>query len=119
MPSATCHIGTHPNAPDLKNRPLRKSGLSCSARKFRRKWMEQPRTHVRGKEVFLHSVLVLVLFQVPAATLISIEALVREAQDDLKAERYVEARQKLEQAVKAGGNNATLWGYLGLACDRL
>ena len=48
--------------------------------------------------MFFFSVLALVLFQTAAST--SIEALVQGAQDDLKAEKYLDACQKLEQAVK-------------------
>ena len=50
---------------------------------------------------------------------VSIDALVHQALEDLKAERYVEARQKLEKVVKVVPDNAALWSYLGLAHSRL
>ena len=45
--------------------------------------------------------------------------LVRQAQEDLKGGRFLEARQKLEKAVKAAPDDAEAWSYLGLACSRL
>jgi tetratricopeptide (TPR) repeat protein len=69
--------------------------------------------------MFLYSLLIFVLFQARASTSVSIETLVQEAQEDLKAERYLDARQRLEQAIKSVSNNPSLWSYLGLAYDRL
>ena len=59
----------------------------------------------------------LLLFQADAPA--SLEALVREAQADLKAERYLEARQKLTRAVERNVRDPALWSYLGIAHERL
>src|ERR1035441_2736315 len=45
--------------------------------------------------------------------------LVRQAQEDLKVGRLLEARQELEKAVKVAPDDAEAWSYLGLACSRL
>lgn len=69
--------------------------------------------------MIFYLVLVFAFLQVSSSTPISVETLLREVQDDLKAERYLEARQKLERAVKHVGDNPALWSTLGLARDRL
>lgn len=67
--------------------------------------------------MFLHSVLILLLLQTAAS--ISLEALVQQAEEDLKAGRYSEARQKLGKAVKRVPDNPALWSLLGLAQNQL
>jgi len=67
--------------------------------------------------MFLCSILFLFFFQALRAT--SVEALVHEAQDDIKAERYVEACRKLGQAVERVPDNPAFWKSLGLAHERL
>src|SRR5262245_50159071 len=64
-------------------------------------------------------VLVFALLQVSSSTVMSVADLLKEVEGDLKAERYLEARQKLERAVKHVGDTPALWSLLGLAHDRL
>src|SRR5262249_22200974 len=72
---------------------------------------------LRGTAMFWFPILLLVFCQ--ASTASSIEALVQEAQEDIKAERYLEAVRKLEQAARQAPDNPVLWGSLGLAYERL
>jgi tetratricopeptide (TPR) repeat protein len=67
--------------------------------------------------MFLHSVLILLLVQTAVSK--SLEALVQQAQEDLKAGRYSEARQKLGKAVKRVPDNPALWSLLGFAQGQL
>jgi tetratricopeptide (TPR) repeat protein len=67
--------------------------------------------------MFFHATLILLLFQAKAS--VSVEILVQRAQDDLKAERYSEARQKLGEAVKRVPKNPALWSLLGFAHGQL
>jgi len=67
--------------------------------------------------MFWFPVLLLVFCQASPAS--SIEALVQEAQEDIKAERYLDAVRKLEQAAGRAPDNPVLWGSLGLAYERL
>ena len=63
----------------------------------------------------LHFVLILLLSQ-PG---LSVETLTRQAQEALRMGKYAEARQKLQQALKASPHNPTLWNFLGLAYAQL
>src|SRR5262245_54910675 len=64
-------------------------------------------------------VLVFAFFQVSSSTVVSLTDLLKEVEGDLKEERYLEARQKLERAVKHVGDSPVLWSHLGLAHERL
>jgi tetratricopeptide (TPR) repeat protein len=77
---------------------------------------KHPNNH-RDRLMLLFPILWLVFFQAPQAT--SIEALVQQAQEDIKAERYEEAARKLGQAVQRAPDNSALWNSLGLAYQRL
>lgn len=61
--------------------------------------------------MWLYVFLALVLSQKSPGT----DALARQAQDDLRAGRYSEARDKIRQALKTDPRNPALWSYLGLA----
>jgi tetratricopeptide (TPR) repeat protein len=67
--------------------------------------------------MFGYAVLIYILLQAQVST--SVETLMRQAEEDLKAERYREASQKLGQAVKRAPNNPMAWRYLGFAEERL
>lgn len=69
--------------------------------------------------MLFYLVLAFAFFQVSSSTAMPVAALLKEVQDDLKAERYLEARQKLERAVKRVDDSPALWSALGLAYDRL
>ena len=63
--------------------------------------------------------MILFLLQTAATKSVSVEALVQQAQKDLKAEKYSEARQKLGIAVKRAPDNPALWNLLGFAQSQL
>jgi tetratricopeptide (TPR) repeat protein len=65
--------------------------------------------------VFLALILTLVMAQGQSA----LDSLVDQARQDLEAQRYQEARQALQKAVKLSPRNPALWSYLGLAESRL
>jgi tetratricopeptide (TPR) repeat protein len=65
--------------------------------------------------VFLALILTLVMAQGQSA----LDLLVGQARQDLEAQRYEEARQALEKAVKLRPRDPVLWSYLGLAESRL
>ena len=67
--------------------------------------------------MFLHLVLIWLLLQTAASK--SLENLVQQAQEDLKAGRYSAARQKLGEAVKRVPNDPALWSLLGFAHGQL
>ena len=67
--------------------------------------------------MFLHSVLFLLLLQTSAS--IYLKTLVQQAQQDLKAGRYAEARQKLGEAVKRAPEDPALWNLIGFAHGQL
>jgi tetratricopeptide (TPR) repeat protein len=69
--------------------------------------------------IFYLLILAFAFFQVSSSTAISVAPLLKEVQDDLKAERYLDARQKLENAAKRFADSAVIWSHLGLAHDRL
>src|SRR5690349_10535340 len=46
-------------------------------------------------------------------------SLARQAHDDFQAGRYVEARDKLRQAVQSSPRNPALWSLLGMTDSRL
>ena len=65
--------------------------------------------------MFLALILTLVMAQGQSA----LALLVGQARQDLEAQRYQEARQALEKAVKLSPRDPVLWSYLGLADSRL
>lgn len=64
-------------------------------------------------------VLKLILCLVMAQGQASLEMLVRQARQHMEAERYTEAREALQKAVKLRPQDPALWSYLGLAESRL
>ena len=69
--------------------------------------------------MFLYSVLIFFLLQTAATKSVSVETLVQQAQQDLKAGRYAQARQKLKEAVKRVPDDPALWSLLGFAQGQL
>jgi tetratricopeptide (TPR) repeat protein len=67
--------------------------------------------------MFLHAILLFLLSQTGQVN--SVQTLVQEAQQDIKAERYQEAARKLGQAVERVPDNPELWSSLGVAHERL
>ena len=61
----------------------------------------------------------LLLFSALAQGAPPVEVLAREARDDFQAGRFAQAREKLNEALKASPRNPALWSFLGLADAQL